>query len=267
MSRALNVTAMLACAVAGAWAMASWQGIELEDLKHLGTPRNSVIEGDAERTIPLPDGPSERHSAVIVPQGKGSFSFLFDDPDAGPVRYDPCRPLGWVLSPEGMPPGAEPLLHSAADAVAAATGIELVYEGTTTEPADFERELFQERYGDRFAPVVVGWSTEGETPDLAGAVTGVGGSSAVNGAYGSQRYLHAGVIVLDSEDIVRLMSVPGGDDLAQAIVMHEWGHVVGLAHVNDTAELMNASNSKLTTWGGGDLEGLAIAGAGPCEDV
>ncbi|WP_062207946.1 matrixin family metalloprotease [Demequina oxidasica] len=267
MSRALNVSVLIACAVAGAVVMASWQGIVIEDLKHFGTPRNSVIEGDTERTIPLPDGPAMRRSAVIVPETSGSFAFLFDDVSEGPVRYDPCRPVKWVLSPAGMPRGALPMLHNAADAVAAASGIDLVYEGTTNEPASFERELLQPQYGEGFAPVVVGWSTESQNPDLAGAVSGVGGSSAVNGAYGEQRYLRAGVMVLDSEDLRQLAVAPGGEARATAIIMHEWGHVLGLAHVQDPNELMNASSSTLTTWGPGDLAGLAIAGAGPCEDV
>lgn len=247
--------------------MASWQGIGIADFKHLGTPRNSVVEGEREVTIPLPDGPAQRRGALVVPQTTGSYQFLFADAVTEPTRYDPCRPVEWVLAPDGMPDGALPLLHGAADQVAAATGMVLEYGGTTTEKADFDRELLQPQYGDGFAPVIVGWSTADANPDLAGAVTGVGGSSAVNGAYGAQRYLHSGVIILDSNDMSALIVSRDGGGLARAIVMHEWGHVVGLSHVNDPNELMNASNSSLTTWGPGDLAGLALAGAGPCEDV
>lgn len=267
MSRTFSIAVLIACGAGALLAMASWQGVGLTDVQHFGTPRNSVMVGDREVTIPLPDGSAQRRRAIVVPQSTGSYEFLFDDAGAAPVRYDPCRPIPWVLSPEGMPTDAEPLLHAAVDRVSEASGLELVYEGTTAEPADFGRALVQPRYGDRFAPVVIGWSTAAQNPDLKGAVTGVGGSSAVNGAYGDQRYLHAGVIILDSQDMSTLMVGAGGQALAQAIVMHEWGHVLGLAHVSDAGELMNASNTALTSWGPGDLEGLALAGSGHCEEV
>jgi len=267
MSRTLSFALLVVGGVVGIIAFMSWQDGEISDLRHLGTPRNSVVENGRGVTIPLPEGPAQRRKPIVVATTTGSHEFLFGDVGESPVRYDPCRPVAWMVSPAGMPPGAVPLLEAAADRVAAATGMDLVYAGTTSEPAGFARELIQERYGDVFAPVVVGWSSDRQNPDLAGAVTGVGGSSAVNGAYGEQRYLHAGVIILDSTDIAQLMAAPQGQSLTQAIVMHEWGHVLGLAHVADPNELMNASNSSLTSWGPGDLEGLAVAGSGPCEDV
>ena len=48
--------------------VASWQGLAVTDVKHFGTPRNSVVEGDSEVTIPLPTGPAQRRSAIVVPQ-------------------------------------------------------------------------------------------------------------------------------------------------------------------------------------------------------
>lgn len=218
-------------------------------------------------TIPLPEGPAKLAGRVVDPATSGSYEFLFQDNGQEPTRYDPCRPISWVLSGDGMPQGAAPLLRAAADRVSAATGMVMIYEGTTEEPASFDRALIQEQYGSRFAPVVIGWSTAAQNSTLVGTVTGVGGSSAVNGAYGDQRYLRAGVIILDSEDFSKLLASPTGNGLAQAVVMHEWGHVVGLAHVEDPQELMHASNSTVTSWGPGDKAGLAIAGAGPCEDV
>lgn len=267
MSVASRAALTAVCGVLVIAVLASWQGVGLSDLQNLGTPRNSVLEGDREVTIPLPAGPAERRSAVVEPQTEGSYAFLFDVPGEGPVRYDPCRSISWVLSPAGMPEGTAPMLHEAVDQVSASTGLSFEYEGVTDEVADFDRDLVQARYGERFAPVVLGWSTEAENADLAGSVTGIGGSSAVNGAYGDQRYLRAGVVILDSEDVRALMASPLGEELAQATVMHEWAHVVGLAHVNDPSELMNYSNTSLRTWGPGDLRGLAIAGSGPCENA
>ena len=41
--------------------------------------------------------------------------------------------------------------------------------------------------------------------------------------------------------------------------MHELGHVVGLGHVDDPCELMNADNKGRTSFGSGDLRGLGRA--------
>lgn len=50
-----------------------------------------------------------------------------------------------------------------------------------------------------------------------------------------------------------------------AIVMHELGHMVGLAHVDSQAELMAGDNhSGITDFGPGDPAGLGKLGAGPC---
>ena len=49
----------------------------------------------------------------------------------------------------------------------------------------------------------------------------------------------------------------------QAVVMHELGHVLGLAHVDDPGELMYPSVTR-TSYGSGDIEGLAKLGAVRC---
>jgi hypothetical protein len=95
----------------------------------------------------------------------------------------------------------------------------------------------------------------------------LGGSSSVPGAFGDQRYLVGGVVLLDAPDITRIVLSQGGPPLARAVIMHEIAHVVGLGHVDDPTELMNPSNSSLIDWGPGDRAGLAIAGAGPCQSL
>jgi Matrixin len=49
------------------------------------------------------------------------------------------------------------------------------------------------------------------------------------------------------------------------VVMHELGHLVGLAHVRDPGELMAESNLERRDLGPGDRQGLAAVGAGSCH--
>ena len=80
----------------------------------------------------------------------------------------------------------------------------------------------------------------------------------------SRLRLVSGQIALDVDVLTDLVA-RGHADQAQAIMMHELGHVVGLDHVQDTTQLMYPRNLGLTAFGPGDLEGLAVLGNGVCH--
>ncbi len=240
-------------------------GLEMADLRHLGTPRNALLDGDTEVRVPIPP-PSDGRLLPVVPiTTTGNYAFMFEE-RGEPVRFDPCRPIHYVYNAAGEPSGLGDIIVEAVQSVSTATGLQFEYDGPTDEVASFDRRLFQpDRYGEGFAPLIIGWSNETAMPELAGSITGLGGSSSVTGAWGDTRFLASGTVVLDSDDIVGLLGTTKGRLLARAVIMHEIAHVVGLAHVADSTEIMNASNTSLSDWGPGDLEGLAIVGRGPCE--
>ncbi len=57
---------------------------------------------------------------------------------------------------------------------------------------------------------------------------------------------------------------PKGTVLARAVVQHELGHVMGLDHVADQAQLMYSEGAEARDWGTGDLAGLHQLGSGAC---
>ena len=80
------------------------------------------------------------------------------------------------------------------------TGLDLRFDGTTDEPPSEERERRQpDRYGDRWAPVLVAWATGREVPAVAGPRLGYGTTSWVDDG---RPHLVTGQLVLDAEDLV-----------------------------------------------------------------
>jgi hypothetical protein len=201
-----------------------------------------------------------------APAGVGGYRFMAHlpgQPDV-PVAYDPCRPIHVVVSNASAPPGADRLLREAIREVSRATGLVFIIDGATDELPSNKRPVQDRRYGDRWSPVLVAWTTPAQDPRLGGRVAGIGGSAAGNGGgTGGPRFL-TGAVSLDVPAISKILARPDGHQQARAIVMHELGHLVGLAHVPDPRELMYPKNSGQVTFGDGDLRGLHELGLGRC---
>jgi hypothetical protein len=148
------------------------------------------------------------------------------------------------------------------DRVAEATGLDFVYDGTSDRRPQWRTAYVPSLIG-RDQPVPVSFATAGEVPELAGDVAGIGGSVRVRSGSLLEHYVTGGV-TLDSDAFADILSRPDGEAEAQAIVLHEFGHLVGLAHVDDPGELMYRGNVGRTDFGPGDLTGLARMGAGRC---
>jgi hypothetical protein len=175
-----------------------------------------------------------------------------------PVGYDPCRPIEVAVNPSGAPDNYEELVRTAIEHTSDATGLSFDRVADTTDRDFDRRSVIPVAAG----PVLVAWATPDEEPELAGDVAGLGGSTAHDFGTGRLQYV-TGVVVLDQQVFARLAD--DAEDEAQAIVDHEFGHLVGLAHVKDPGELMNATNEGQLHYGPGDLEGLARLGSLKCR--
>jgi hypothetical protein len=196
----------------------------------------------------------------VVPLVDDGGSFEFSETQVGgtePVGYNPCGVIEVAVNPSGAPDDYDRLVDTAIAHTSAATGLRFKRVGLTDD-RDFSRRGVG--LGGS-PPVLVAWATPEEVPALAGEVAGIGGSAAIHLGTGRMRYA-TGMVVLDRDVFASFTAMDASS--AQAIVDHEFGHLVGLAHVDDPDELMYHDNLGQTTYGPGDREGLARLGRIDC---
>lgn len=270
------------------------------------TTSSTMIRGED-----WPPAPTVRRTTRVAPAPRkpsatGAHSFLRLQPDGvSPVAYDPCREIHYVTTGLSRAPiGGQQMVADAIAYLSQLTGLVFVDDGPTDEVPSDDRPSYQpERYGERWAPVLVAWSDAAESPRLAeqddngpdtlgvagSAAAGVnrvsdagrgGGSAststtttapAPSDASNSSRIGTAemiyvtGMITLDAPDFTSLLAAKDGHDLARAVLLHELAHLLGLNHVDDPTELMFPTlQPGVADFGPGDRQGLFAVGTGKC---
>jgi hypothetical protein len=252
---ALVAAAVLACALTSCAA--------LSDATAAPGRRPGV---DVPSRLPLEAAPRPLGRPPLAPAGTGGYAFLAQHPDGSPVAFDPCRPVHVVVRPDGEPPGGRSLLLSVLGELSAATGLRFLDDGATTEGPDEARPAYlPARYGDRWAPVLVTWSSPAETGMLTDQILGLAGPDPF-GTGAAERYV-SGMAVFNGPAIAAQLTT-GQDGRARAVLLHELGHLVGLGHVPDPFQVMYDTNSyPLARDHAGDLRGLELLGQGSCFDT
>lgn len=237
--------------------------------------------GEGEWSLGSQDAPTPgreegpRPLGVPAPLASASKAYAFiggGKPDQAFVAYSPCRPVHYVVRPDNAPPGGQQMLADGFAELSRATGLKFVYDGQTREAPSAQRPLFQPAvYGDRWAPVLVAWTTGQETPQMVAQSSGSGttsilgqsGSGAVSVGDGPYVYV-SGQMKLNAPALVE-SAARMGPRLIPSVIAHELAHLVGIDHVDDPTQLMypQAGASRLD-FAAGDLSGLAKLGRGPC---
>ncbi len=186
------------------------------------------------------------------------------DEEGRAVRWNPCEPIHWVFHAGGdAPAGGIGDLQAAIAQVGSITGIEFVYDGPTDEVPSRARDPYQpDRYGDRWAPVLMAWADPAEISIPVGAHDrGVSVPIAVKPSSGPQVFV-SGQIVLNSTRTDIRTGAGDRTDTWIATILHELGHLIGLDHVEDPNQLMfTRPGDGPASFGPGDLAGLRALGA------
>ncbi|MGB3409577.1 MAG: matrixin family metalloprotease [Microthrixaceae bacterium] len=251
------------------------------------TPNDGVdLPGDQAVSIPRPEtwppavkdpSPTPLGEPAEVPAAGGNFKFIqLQDDRKTPVAYDPCREIHYVTRPGGPPQGQRLIRESIAE-LSKATGLQFIDDGATDEGPSKDRAPYQpDRYGERWAPVLIAWSDPVESPQLGKvdpaspltSAAGFAGSQAVGPAVpmGESPTLVyvTGSVVLDGPDFTQMISAPSGLEQARGVIIHELGHLAGLDHVDDPTQIMFPTVNEARTYQSGDLKGLAELGRGRC---
>lgn len=208
-------------------------------------------------------GGIERLAPAVIAVPNTDYAITLTEGGA-PVGYDPCDTIHYVIRSENAPSGGEQLIHEAVTKTAAATGLTFEYDGLSTEPPSADRAKYQpERYGDRWAPVLISWTTEDETPAFTGDIAGFGGSSPLQAGQAPWIFV-TGQVQIDGPLAQELID-KGSAGQVESMLLHEMGHVVGLGHSKGKGELMfNANDGTVSDFSDGDKTGLALLGSGPC---
>ena len=184
------------------------------------------------------------------------FSFLETQGNQLPIRWNPCQVINYEVNLSFAPPDGLTLVQQAFNDLSSATGITFNYVGTTTQFPSTGRSVFQSgpNGSTTWAPVLVAWEPTGYTNFMpSGNVIGEGGATP---AWDGHQWVY----------VTGEASITSSSTLSQeqiiSLVHHELGHVLGLGHVADPAEVMNPvdNGNAPTSYQWGDLLGLAHLG-------
>lgn len=231
--------------------------------------KNLIPNGDLKDSSP-PVGVRSNDYPMGKPQPETySRNFKFNNLNSdgtGPISWDPCRPIHYVINNSNQPENGEEMIKLAVKEISFYSGFKFIFDGLTNESFSKERMSYQpERYGDVWAPILFTWSTPETHPGLPDGVLGEGGASTLTREGQASIYV-TGLVDLETKALKEYMTDKKGNSRVVAVILHELGHVMGLDHTDGPWEIMHPeANLQVTKLGLGDKSGLSILGSQPCH--
>jgi len=172
----------------------------------------------------------------------GAFKLAMVGADGSIARWDPCTSIDVYVNFTGAQPGAPEALARALAEATLASGLQFVVRETDSRARTHGLQT-----------LTLLWLDEIEMPSFRDGTVGLGG-----GAYSSEQILEAWVYVDRDDPLV----VPGtGNSMLLDVLLHELGHALGLAHVDDDTQVMFPYVYEHGAYQSGDLDGLWLLGA------
>jgi len=184
------------------------------------------------------------------------------DHRGGPLRWDACSPVRFVLSEPSAPEHAVRDLTAALTILREATGLDLQLSGMTEERPRADRPLVDvDGSGTRWRPVLVAWAQPGEGGiPLTALDRGV--AMPVSVRDGDREAYVTGQVALNAARADLVAGFGDRSDAIGATLLHEIAHLLGLAHVEDVSQLMASDPGRgPVVLGAGDQAGLRAIGA------
>jgi hypothetical protein len=180
------------------------------------------------------------------------------------VRWWPCRAIRYRLNLTYAPAGAKADVRESLRRVTQISGLRFDYLGTTSYLPRVDLK-------NQPAPLVIAWTPKDPVEPSkswkgsATSILGIGGYSP--GEYRKGRsWFDEGFVAMNSWS--KLAAGFGAGKTVGALLQHELGHALGLAHVGASAQLMyNSQTSSRVAgiYGAGDYTGLKKLGRHPGE--
>lgn len=208
---------------------------------------------DGAAKIPVPTGAGKRATvgapASAAPAGKSSSHEFATLNGAGvPARWRTCAEIPVVVSTAGAPAGVVSELRAALTQLNAATGLRFTITDTRS------RALSAYDSDNPATPVLVGFPAMGAGVFTDASMAGLT-STAVDPATNA---ITGGTVAFNADLLGTYTPGATGADPRSALLLHELGHLAGLAHVQDSSQVMYpyTGTGYARTFGVGDLAGL-----------
>ena len=186
------------------------------------------------------------------------------DPQFTPFHWNPCKPIRYAINMNGYDESFRAVVTEDIARVSTATGMQFTNVADSTfipTAADpYGASLPEFAAGTTQYDILISLANESITDLVAGSLAGLNFPNWVHPS-GKDGRIIVSTITIDMGDLAS-HQVWAGDGFAP-VLLHELGHAMGLAHVNDTTQLMfpGASPTSPNTYGPGDLRGLYLLGA------
>lgn len=260
-------------------------GVSAGSTATTGTPSSGSTPGTAAAAHGHGDCPAENHRDTRatgltpdqIPSLPPDFSFFqVASDDCLPVRWNPCEPIHFVINPANAPPSGVADTREAFKRLAVATGMAYVDDGFTDEDGRGGNRAYQpDRYGDRWAPILVHWMgssrANGDIQVVGGGLPTRVGDVYVTGNLSLNPFA---VTNKETRTTVAGGFGAGGVTLGRVgpegvtwgrIILHELAHITGLGHVSAPSNLMYPETSDHTgpaVFSKDDLAGMKYLGKG-----